>query len=253
MAKRLITGIALFFVFLILVVLDIYALNFALFLGILVFGFTESLRLYDLNSESKYWILVAVLFFATLPFVGLEAPFSTGIKIIVLMLTFVASAIAYFKFKNPKIILPFLYPVAPIFLMFSLYSDLGMAHFVWMIITIIACDSGAYFVGKAFGRIAFSQTSPNKTLEGVIGGSIIAMIVGTIYAKIFTNLEISEIAYTTAIVLAFGVFGDLFESYIKRNAGVKDSGTILPGHGGILDRIDGYMFGAIAMFLVYAW
>ena len=51
----------------------------------------------------------------------------------------------------------------------------------------------------------------------------------------------------------FGVFGDLFESYLKRLANVKDSGEILPGHGGILDRIDGYLFGAIAMLLVYAW
>ena len=122
-----------------------------------------------------------------------------------------------------------------------------------MIFIVIASDSGAYFVGKAFGRIEFSKSSPNKTLEGVIGGFVFALIVSFIYAKIFTNLEWKEILATTIVVSVFGVFGDLFESYLKRRANVKDSGTIFPGHGGVLDRIDGYMFGAIAMFLIYSW
>ena len=149
--------------------------------------------------------------------------------------------------------MPFIYPVVPIFIMFSLYSDLGIAMFVWMILIVICSDSGAYFVGKAIGKIHFSPSSPNKTLEGVIGGFIFAIIISFLYAKIFTNADFKEIVYTTLVVSVFGVFGDLFESYLKRLANVKDSGEILPGHGGILDRIDGYLFGAIAMLLVYAW
>ena len=142
---------------------------------------------------------------------------------------------------------------APIFLMFGLYSDLGIFYFVWMIFIVIASDSGGYFVGKVFGRIEFSKSSPNKTLEGVIGGFVFALIVSTAYAKIFTNLELKEILATTVVVSVFGVFGDLFESYLKRRANIKDSGTLFPGHGGMLDRIDGYLFGAIAMFLIYSW
>lgn len=107
---------------------------------------------------------------------------------------------------------------------------------------------GAYFAGKTFGRTPFCETSPNKTLEGVVGGMIFAVIMG-----IFTSINevgILGAIIVSAIVSLSSVFGDLYESYLKREAGVKDSGNILPGHGGVLDRVDGYLFGAIVMLVL---
>lgn len=253
MKEKIITGLLLFVVFLVLVIIDVYAINFVLFVAMLALAYLESLKLYGIENESRYWLIIPVAFFVAMPFVTLEEPFSASVKLLFFMIVFVASFMAYFKISNLKIILPFIYPVVPIFLMFALYQDLGITLFVWMILIVISSDSVAYFVGKAIGRIHFSPSSPNKTLEGVIGGFIFALIISFIYAKIFTNADFRQIALTTLVVSVFGVFGDLFESYLKRLANIKDSGTLLPGHGGILDRIDGYMFGGIAMFLIYAW
>ena len=253
MKEKLTTGLILLAVFVALIWINNFVLNFLIFAAMLVCAFFESVKIYKLKKESRYLVLVALGFFAVMPFLTLEEPFSASIKLSVLMVISVASIIAFAKYPTMKILLPFIYPCVPIFIMFGLYSDLGIFYFVWMIFIVIASDSGAYFVGKAFGRIEFSKSSPNKTLEGVIGGFVFALVVSFIYAKIFTNLEVKEILATTIVISVFGVFGDLFESYLKRRANVKDSGTIFPGHGGVLDRIDGYMFGAIAMFLIYSW
>lgn len=102
-------------------------------------------------------------------------------------------------------------------------------------------DSGAYFAGRAFGRRKLAPlVSPNKTIEGLCGGVLTAfvlMIVALIYLKLPFVTAICFIALSVITVLS-SVLGDLFESMLKRLAGVKDSGSILPGHGGILDRTD---------------
>ena len=118
---------------------------------------------------------------------------------------------------------------------------------LWLLITVAVTDSGAFFTGKAIGKTKFSDTSPNKTLEGVFGGIILATIAGSFAGLYVVELWIAVIV--TLLTSIASIFGDLFESYLKREAGVKDSGDILPGHGGILDRIDGYLFGAIIMVI----
>ena len=106
---------------------------------------------------------------------------------------------------------------------------------------------GAFFVGKLIGKTKFCDTSPNKTIEGVVGGIILATLFGT-----YIGLYIAPF-WTALFVTLFtsiaSIFGDLFESHLKRQAGVKDSGDLLPGHGGILDRIDGFLFGVIIMVI----
>lgn len=107
-----------------------------------------------------------------------------------------------------------------------------------------ANDTGAYLVGSAIGNHKlFERISPNKTWEGFIGGGVLAVTTGLIFAY-FSESSMIQWSVISVIIVVFGTLGDLTESQIKRSTGVKDSGSILPGHGGILDRFDGALFAA---------
>lgn len=105
-------------------------------------------------------------------------------------------------------------------------------------------DTGAYLVGRAFGKTKlFERISPNKTWEGAIGGAVFALLAGFLFAY-FSSSHIGHWMVIAGLITVFGTLGDLTESQIKRSVGVKDSGNLLPGHGGILDRFDGVLFSA---------
>ncbi len=107
-----------------------------------------------------------------------------------------------------------------------------------------ANDTGAYLVGSQLGKHKlFERISPNKTWEGFYGGAVLAVLMGIGFAYFFDGEMIHWIIIALLIVI-FGTLGDLTESQIKRSCGVKDSGNLLPGHGGILDRFDGVLFSA---------
>jgi phosphatidate cytidylyltransferase len=135
-------------------------------------------------------------------------------------------------------------PCASLLWIRNLPGEAGLGATVTLIGVISATDIGAYFVGRRFGKHKLSPIiSPNKTWEGLAGGIIAALIAAVLLSPYI------PIEHTLRSVLWMGPFiailaqaGDLFESSLKRQAGVKDSGTILPGHGGLLDRFDGYMF-----------
>ena len=160
----------------------------------------------------------------------------------------VAAMYVYDPQKEMKSLFGFIYPTAGMLFMFTLYVDYGIYAIFWMIMVVAGADIGAYVVGKSMGKTKFSPTSPNKTLEGVLGGITIGMLFGLVVGVYEVSAWIALII--SAAVAAISVFGDLFESFLKRTAGVKDSGNFLPGHGGALDRIDGYLFGAIMMVVL---
>jgi len=154
----------------------------------------------------------------------------------------------YYQKMNFKLLYPFLYPVTPFLFVLALYHDFGMGVLIWLVIVVVCSDTGAYFVGKSIGKRKFSPISPNKTIEGVIGGIVIASIVGAAYGLNFVGFWLSLfVSFATSVA---AIYGDLFESYLKREAGVKDSGNILPGHGGVLDRVDGYLFAVVVMVIL---
>lgn len=237
---RVRTGLVLIIGMLILGYIDSYFLFWLVFGIMLMISVHESKELYKLNSDSIYiytlllWIAV---YFYPMP-----------IDLIFIVAIGYASQLAYKRTLDKKLFLPLLYPTASFIFLMTLYSEYGVKVLLWLFVIVAATDIGAYFVGRSFGKTKFCETSPNKTLEGVFGGMAFAIILGTLTS--ISEVGIIGAIIVSAVVSLSSVFGDLYESYLKREAGVKDSGTILPGHGGVLDRVDGYLFGAITMVVL---
>lgn len=125
----------------------------------------------------------------------------------------------------------------------------------WLLVALMIvwfADSGAYFAGRTFGKRKLSpRISPNKTIEGLIGGIVAGMVVALIGAALI-GVELAQypgVALVAAWTILFSVVGDLFESLLKRHVGAKDSGALIPGHGGVLDRIDSVL-AALPVFAV---
>jgi len=238
--QRILTGVALLALVCLIGWLDNFFVMW-LFLGtVYLFAFYEAMKLFGLNSSSAYFWAVALWLFAFI--------YPNPDDLFFLVAIIFGGAIAYLRNFNKQLILPFLYPASGILFFLILYKDFGIVSMFWLLTTVALTDVGAFFVGKSIGKTQFSKTSPNKTLEGVIGGVAIATIISTYIGLYIVPFWVA--VFTTLLVSIASVFGDLFESYLKREAGVKDSGDLLPGHGGILDRIDGYLFGAPMMVII---
>lgn len=152
-----------------------------------------------------------------------------------------------YRFKNIKYtLLGFLYISVSWALMMWLsrmlgeFTNDGFSRILPMILiaSIWINDTMAYIVGSLIGKTPFSSISPKKTWEGTIGGAILAIAIVTLGAYYATNAPVINIAVFAAIAATAGTAGDLLESKIKRLAGVKDSGSLMPGHGGFMDRFD---------------
>ena len=125
----------------------------------------------------------------------------------------------------------------------SLLGGVPQGH-VWLLVALMivwAADSGAYFAGRKFGKTKLSpRISPNKTVEGLVGGVIAGMIVALAAAPL-AGASLKQLPYVAIVAIwtiLFSVVGDLYESLLKRHVGAKDSSHLIPGHGGVLDRID---------------
>ncbi|RXP46596.1 phosphatidate cytidylyltransferase [Lutibacter sp. HS1-25] len=154
-----------------------------------------------------------------------------------------------------KIFLTIIYIVVPFTLMVQipfLNTDYNYVNttILGVFILIWTSDTFAFLIGKNFGKHKLlERISPNKTIEGFIGGMVFTFIASFVLAKFFTTLSLDRWVVIAGIVSIFGVLGDLIESMFKRQAGVKDSSNFIPGHGGFLDRFDSVIFAAPFIFI----
>jgi phosphatidate cytidylyltransferase len=129
----------------------------------------------------------------------------------------------------------------------------GRETVLWLFIVVWASDIGAYLAGRTFGgpRLA-PRISPGKTWSGAIGGLVIAGVVGCLVALAFGHEHPARALAIATLFSLIAQLGDLAESWLKRRFGVKDSGNLIPGHGGLLDRVDALLLAALAMGLLTA-
>lgn len=206
----------------------------SLLLG-LVFQFLVFLDTMDLLQKSWYAVLMPVIW---VPFVyelfkGGENPFQR-IALTLLVPIYICLPLS------------FLYLTAWVDGVFNGYYLLGFFAMVW------CNDTGAYLVGVSIGKHKlYKKISPKKTWEGFIGGVVFTFVASYIIFKMTGLSSMGVWMGASFIVSVFGTLGDLVESMLKRNVNIKDSGSILPGHGGVLDRFDGVLFAAPMVFALF--
>jgi phosphatidate cytidylyltransferase len=124
----------------------------------------------------------------------------------------------------------------------------GLMTVVWLVAVVVATDVGAYGVGRALrGPKLWPRVSPNKTWAGAVGGLVCAVIAGALVALATPEADVLRVCVVSAVTAAVAQAGDLCESTVKRHFGVKDAGTLIPGHGGALDRLDGFTAATLAV------
>ena len=143
-------------------------------------------------------------------------------------------------------ILPVVYIGLPLGALAAVHVSGGREAVLLLMVVIIVSDSAQSYTGRAFGRRPLSPSiSPKKTVEGAIGGLVFGTATLVLGGRfVFPATGFLMLALVGAAVSALGIVGDLFESLLKRSAGLKDSGALIPGHGGVLDRIDSWLFAA---------
>ena len=238
--ERVVTGIALLAAVLLVGLIDNFFVMW-LFLGVVyLLAFKEAVKLFGVERDNLLPYAVGIWLIAAI--------YPYGDDLFVLAGVAYASAVAYNKNLPWRDFLPFIYPTAGMLFILTMYEEYGVMALLWLLAVVALTDIGAYGVGKSIGKTPFCETSPNKTMEGVAGGIAVATLGGMFFGLSIVDLSVAF--FISFFVSVASIFGDLFESSLKRAAGVKDSGDILPGHGGVLDRIDGYLFGAVVMLVL---
>jgi phosphatidate cytidylyltransferase len=188
-----------------------------------------------------------------------------AVPVIIILFAFIVMAYYMFSHSTPsriwtadigKALLGAIYIVLPISLLLLINLNPNGKPWIFFLLAIIfANDTGALYSGKLFGKHKlYQEISPNKTWEGAAGGFVLSLLIGLIFLRLwpFQQLDIGIICLILLLSVSAQI-GDLSESMIKRNHGIDDSGFLLPGHGGFLDRIDGLLFAIPILYVYTLW
>jgi phosphatidate cytidylyltransferase len=272
---RTITGLSM--VFLLLLALYFSGWVFAgIFLVVTMLGLWEFYGLIAGESchPQKLWGTIAGMLIFASTAIAFMHPFSDAVTdsflmtsfpffltVILIFITFILEI--YRNKSNPLVnisttVLGLLYIALPFSLLLYFVAP-GRLHFQGMPVVLTSYfaftwiyDTAAYLYGKQFGKHKmFERISPKKTWEGTIAGVIVTLILATVLQYMIPEMPLIDWLALATIVIVFGTHGDLVESLFKRSLNIKDSGTILPGHGGILDRFDTMLISAPFVFLYF--
>ncbi len=238
--ERIVTGLALLAAVFVIGLIDNFFVMWLVFGGVYILAFKEAVKLFEVENDGLLPFAIGIWLVAGV--------YPYGDDLFVLAGVAYASAVAFNKETQWKDFFPFIYPTAGMLFMLTMYQEYGVLSLLWLLAVVALTDVGAYAVGKSIGKTQFCETSPNKTMEGVVGGIAVATIGGAFFGLAIVDFTVGF--FVSFAVAVSSIFGDLFESSLKRAAGVKDSGDLLPGHGGVLDRIDGYLFAGIVMLVL---
>lgn len=244
-----------------------------LFLIVSMWGLHEFYKIAEKLGAHPHRIIsffTAIVFYSSVVSLNIGFRYSNEVFSISIGLLFMIFLTAVFS-KNEKPIqdiafsvLGIVYCVVPFFILnylvclgekgsfgipiYNSHLILGPILLIW------ASDTFAYLVGSLIGkRKLYERISPGKTWEGTIGGGVLTLASSYIVAGWFPEIAFEHWLVISALVVVFGTLGDLFESLLKRQAGIKDSGKIMPGHGGILDRFDSLIFVTPFVYLYLNW
>lgn len=265
--QRLLTGVVFVGTF-ITMILWSYAATAWLFFIIVLLGSLEFTQLIKKVASPQRWFGSIISAYASLTLflsISLEVPILLLLAPIILGIVLIFVAELFRKATNPFqniafSIFPLFYLALPFGALFSLglapYYDIDTGYsseiVLGFFLIIWANDTFAYLVGRQFGKHKlFERISPKKTWEGTLGGMLGALIIAFIISIYAPVIATTHWIVISLLITAFGSLGDLAESTLKRSLDVKDSGNILPGHGGILDRFDAVLLAApiVALYL----
>ena len=262
--KRLIFGV-LYIATISIATLYNHRTFYLIFLGFMLLCIYEFKKIRKINSNLTYILGIVSYYFSNL--INETNKFNTHFKQILtllLFLIFIPFIINLFsKKQNSKnelnnYFLLFAYIILPFTLLLQILYITDNSNFngkivLGIFILIWTNDTFAYLVGKNFGKNKlFERISPNKTIEGFIGGFIFNLIASYTLSIYFINLSFINWLIIAILVSIFGTVGDLIESMFKREAKIKDSSNLIPGHGGFLDRLDSLIF-AVPFIFIYLY
>lgn len=242
-----------------------------LFYGLMTFflfvGAWECIRIMKFDPKSwEKWVvfplIILVFYYFSKRFFQHGFYFNFNLSEILALSLIVIAVITLFKFPkelyfdNGKLIFTVIYTALPFSFAlglpkFSMVEETFTLEVFFLFVLIWSSDSFAFFTGKFFGKHKMApKISPKKTWEGFAGGVFFTLIIGYFIEMRFPDLR-GNFIIVGFLVSVFAPFGDLVESQLKRNFGVKDSGNIIPGHGGILDRLDSFIICAPVVYLYF--